>query len=157
MGKPRASSEIVPVAGCKVAIVASKWHPECVRPMIERCQQELALRSVEEIQVHHLPGCYELPLASRLLFQKTPDLEAIIAFGVIEKGDTDHYEMIRDEVMRGFSKVMFEFNKPIIMEVLAVRTLEDAMKRSRDDERNKGYEAAVALSEIVSWRRKLGA
>ena len=157
MAKPRESSELVRVDGAKVAIVASKWHPECVEPMIVRCQRELGLRGVTEIQVHYLPGCYELALSSRLLLQRFPDLDAIIAFGVIVKGDTDHYEMIRDEVMRGFSRVMFEFNKPIIMEVLAVRDVADAFRRSRDDERNKGYEAAVALSEIVSWRRGLGA
>lgn len=153
MSAPRVSEQIPQIPDARIGIIASKWHPECVGPMIERCVAALKKNGATNVDVHYLPGCYELPLAARRLFQKNASLEAVIAFGVIVKGDTDHYEMIRDECMRGFSNVMFEFDKPIVMEVLAVSDIKIAEVRSKDDEKNKGLEAAVAACEIISWRR----
>jgi 6,7-dimethyl-8-ribityllumazine synthase len=146
--------EIPKVEDANIKIIAGRWHSEFVESMVAKCVSELNRFGCSKVDVHILPGSYELPLAARRLLRSDPSIEAIIAFGVIVKGDTDHFEMIRDEVREGFSKVMFEFDTPIIMEVLAVRDASHARDRALDDERNKGIEAAHAALEIIDWRRK---
>ena len=66
-----------------------------------------------------------------------------------------HFELISEESMRGLGTVMHEFRRPIIVEILPVYDIDQAKKRSADDEFNKGIEAAVAALEMVFWRRQL--
>ena len=75
-------------------------------------------------------------------------------FGGILKGDTYHFEMVRDLCMSGLERVMFEFDIPIINEVLPVNKIEDVIARSSDNDNNKGLEAAAAAIEIIDWRRR---
>jgi len=42
-----------------------------------------------------VPGAWELPLASRYMAM-TQKVDAIVPIGVLIKGDTDHYDMIKD-------------------------------------------------------------
>jgi len=143
------------IDGAHIAIIASMWHPQCVEPMIARAISELTLLGCQGITVHRLPGSYELPMAARFLFDYQQDLEAILAFGVVLKGATTHDMTVLQEVTSGFSRVMHDTNKLIVNEVIGVTDIKDAVKRSGSDDVNKGLEAAFAVSEALSWRRKL--
>lgn len=153
--KPIESFNKIPTA--RVAIVAAMWHPECVNAMIDRAIKELAAVGVSEsnISTHFLPGSLELPYAARCLFEKDDNLDAVIAFGVVLKGDTTHDDNVLQNVVDGFGRVMDRFHKPIINEVIGVKTVEDARKRSDDSIANKGVEAVFALSELLSWKNNL--
>ena len=126
MAQTNYNSRNIPTApGAKVAIVYSKWHREVSEAMIEKCVSLLADGEAQEPDVHMLPGSLELPLAARRLARRDPEIEAIIAFGVIVRGGTAHFDMVKDSCLRGLERVMFEEDIPIIMEVLAVDSLED--------------------------------
>ena len=103
----------------------------------------------------HCPGSLEIPLAARDLLAEdvAGNIDAIICFGVIVKGDTLHFEMISEESMRGLGQVMHEFRRPVVVEILPVFDIQQAIDRSSDDEFNKGIEAAVAALEMIAWRR----
>jgi 6,7-dimethyl-8-ribityllumazine synthase len=122
--------------------------------MASKCISVLERFGCLDIQQHLLPGCLEITLAVRRIAQRTPDLDAAIVFGVILKGDTYHFEMVRDLCMSGLERVMFEFDIPIINEVLPVNKIEDVIARSSDNDNNKGLEAAAAAIEIIDWRRR---
>ena len=81
------------------------------------------------------------------------EIDAVICFGVIVKGDTLHFEMISEESMRGLGQVMHEFRRPVLVEILPVFDIQQAIDRCSDDEFNKGIEAAVAAIEMIHWRR----
>lgn len=143
----------------RVAILKSKWYPEIVDSMVDACAGVLEERGFQRVEVHTLPGSLELPLAARdlLALDTARDIDAVICFGVIVKGETLHFEMISSECMRGLADVMHEFRRPVIVEVLPVFDIEHARARAADDEFNKGYEAAAAAIEMIAWRRKIGA
>jgi 6,7-dimethyl-8-ribityllumazine synthase len=144
----------------RICILQSKWYPELVQSMTEACQQVLGQAGYTDIHTHTLPGSLEIPLAARDLLAQDVEqqIDAIICFGVIIKGDTLHFEMISEESMRGLGSVMHDFRRPVVVEILPVFT--DAAGLSigpSDDEFNKGIEAAVAAIEMVAWRRSIGA
>lgn len=142
----------------RIAILKSKWYPEIVDSMSNTCARVLREHGFERLDEHTLPGSLELPLAARdlLALDTARDIDALICFGVIVKGETLHFEMISNECMRGLAEVMHEFRRPVIVEVLPVFDIEHARARAADDEFNKGYEAAVAAIEMIAWRRGIG-
>ncbi|NDC37769.1 MAG: 6,7-dimethyl-8-ribityllumazine synthase [Proteobacteria bacterium] len=142
------------IPNSKVAIFLSKWHREHSQRMVDKCSAVLKEHGCAQIETHLMPGCLEIPLAVRRIAQRTPDLDAAVVFGVILKGDTYHFDMVKDLCMSGLERVMFEFDLPIINEVLPVNRIEDVIVRSSDDNRNKGLEAAAAAIEVIDWRRK---
>ena len=121
--------------------------------MAKKCIEVLNAAECSKVETHVVPGCLEIPLAARRLAQRSPGLEAIVVFGVILKGDTYHFEMVKDLCMSGLERVMFECDIPIINEVLPVDKIEYAAERSADNDKNKGIEAGLAAAEIISWRR----
>ena len=138
-----------------IHILCSKWYPELVQSLSNTCERVLREQGYSSVVVHTLPGSLELPLAARDLLAEDigRDIDAIICFGVIVKGETYHFEMISNECIRGLGDVMHEFRRPIIVEVIPVMDIAHAAARSADDEFNKGIEAAVAAIEMVAWRR----
>ncbi len=140
----------------RIAVLCSKWYPEIVESMSAVCERVLRTAGYQRVDVHTLPGCLELPLAAADLLASdlAGDLDAVICFGVIVKGETLHFEMISSECMRGLGAVGRAYRRPVVVEVLPVLDIEDARARSGDDEYNKGYEAAAAALEMIAWRRR---
>jgi 6,7-dimethyl-8-ribityllumazine synthase len=148
------TSNLPQIPGARTAIVMSKWHREHSEVMAAKCAELLVKAGAENPQVHVLPGCIEIPLAARRLAQRDPNLEAVIVFGIIVKGDTYHFDMVMKLSMTGLERVMFECDIPVINEILPVTKIEDAIARCSDDQFNKGIEAALAAIEVIDWRRK---
>ena len=142
----------------KICILKSKWYPEFVESMSDHAESILRESGFSNIESHTLPGSLEIPLAARELLARdaNKEIDAILCFGVIVKGDTLHFEMISQESMRGLGTVMHDFLCPIIVEILPVFYIEQARLRCSDNEENKGIEAAVAALEMIHWRRSLG-
>lgn len=154
---PKEVSQFHKIPKTKVAIIAAMWHRHCVDAMIARAKQELHAVDVNDsdISVHFIPGSLELPLAARKLFEHQPDLDAVIAFGVVLQGKTTHDSTVIQTVVDGFARVSDRFGKPIINEVIGVTDIKDAEDRSDDSIANKGVEAVFALSELIYWERSL--
>jgi 6,7-dimethyl-8-ribityllumazine synthase len=154
---PKAVSDFHKIPQARIAIIAAMWHPRFIDAMVERTHRELLAVDVvpENISTHKIPGSLELPFASRCLFEADDQLDAIIAFGVVLKGETTHDNSVIQTVVDGFSRVSERFHKPIINEVIGVKSLKDAEKRSDSSIANKGVEAVFALTELLHWKNSL--
>ncbi len=139
------------INGANIAIIASSWHYEIVSQMISTSKELIENLGANLVSSSTLPGSLELPLAAKLLFAKNKEIDAIIAFGIILKGDTTHNETVEREVANGFTLVSQEFSKPIINEVIGVSDIEFAKERAT----SKGVEAVYAVSEFLNWQKSL--
>ncbi|POW15901.1 hypothetical protein PSTT_01821 [Puccinia striiformis] len=83
---------------------------------------------------HHHPIRARLLRTSLGLVLSNPlihkDIDAIIAMGVLIKGDTMHFEYISDAVSKKLMDVSIQHNKPIIFGVLTCLTEQQALIRS---------------------------
>lgn len=156
-GLPKAINQFHKIPEARIAIIASMWHAECIDSMINKAEEillEIGVRK-DNLSVHKLPGSLELPFAARTLFESDPKLDAILAFGVVLKGETTHDETVIQNVYKGFAFATERYGKPIINEVIGVNSIDDARKRSGDSQWNKGIEAAFAVSELLHWKQSL--
>lgn len=154
---PKTPDNFSKIPGAKIALLGSMWHLNYVEAMIERAKRELIRCQVleEDIQTHYIPGSLELPFAARTLLEHSPQIDAILAFGVVLQGATTHDQTVLTQVAQGFSLLSDRTGKPIINEVIGVNDLELAAQRSNDSLSNKGVEAVFAVTELLAWKKSL--
>lgn len=143
------------IEGARVHILQSKWHATQTDCMTQKAYEVLKAAGAEDVVVHIMPGCLEFPYAAKELLSEDAGIDAIIAIGVIVRGDTRHFETVNDECARGLSDLSLEFRRPILNAILPVYEMQAAVERGSDDENNKGIEAALAAVEIIAWRKDL--
>ena len=99
-----------------------------------------------------VPGCYELPLALEAA-ARAERHHGVVALGVVIRGDTPHFDFVAGECARGLREVSVARRLPLGFGVLTVNTPEQAWERAEPGEANKGYEAAVAMLEMLRLTR----
>jgi 6,7-dimethyl-8-ribityllumazine synthase len=138
----------------RIAIIQAGWHRAYTDLMIRALRKALEGATEEdspsvEIEQFSVPGCYEIPLAAKKL-AATSCYDALVIFGVIIRGETDHYQVILDTCIRELGKVMYDFEIPIINEILPADSI-DLVKARSKGKFNKGREAAAALIEMLNF------
>lgn len=134
-----------------VAIVASQYNSEFVEGLASHAQRELAvLLPNSPIQQYLVPGAFEIPLVVQEIAERGA-FTAIIALGVIIRGETEHARLIAEAVTRSLLDITLRFKIPVIHEVLLLNDRDQARQRCLEDQLNRGTEAArVAVRMIES-------
>lgn len=145
---------VVSIPRGRVAILHAEYYREPIARMVEACTAVLAESGCEPPDVYSVPGCVELPLAARRIARLGKGYEAIICFGVIIKGDSYHFDIVMDTATRGLAQVMMEEDIPVIIEIIPADNFAIIEARTGRDGNNKGIEAAVTATKVISWRRK---
>jgi len=109
-----------------------------------------------DVDVVHVPGSFELPLAAKKM-AGTGKYNALIAIGCVIRGETSHYDYVCSETARGLQLAQMDTGVPVIFCVLTVDTLEQAIDRAGLKSGNKGFEAGLAAVEMAQLSRKLRA
>ena len=140
----------------KIAIVSSSFRKEVAESLEKHCIKTLKEKGLKmgNIDLFRVPGSLEIPLVVKRLAKKGI-YDAIITFGAILKGKTYHFEQIANECIRGCMDVSWQYEIPVIFEVLAVYDLKDAIARATGKDENKGKEAALSALEMVKLLSKI--
>ena len=147
--------------GTCIGIVVSRFHEELTGAMKDSAVQELMVCGVAEDDIHVLwvPGSFELPLVARELGQEHP-LDAILCFGLILKGETEHDHWVAHGAVTGIMTASLELGIPIQLGVLTCATLEQARARALPPElggrEDKGREVARAAIETLLTLDEIG-
>ena len=139
-------------------IVVGRFNHHVVDSLVEGAVDSLIRHGVDvgNIDIVHVPGAWELPLAvKRALQVARPD--AVIALGAVIRGGTPHFEYVAGGCNTALGNLQLEFDTPVANGVLTVNSIEQAVERSGTKAGNKGAEAAMAAMEMVSLLRSFGA
>jgi 6,7-dimethyl-8-ribityllumazine synthase len=133
---------------------------------VGRFYEELAERLVDgatrvfndagaEVEVHGVPGAFELPLAARYCAD-SGRYAGVACLGAVIRGETDHYEFVCAEAANGIARVSLDTGVPCAFGVLTVDNMEQALARTGGGKRHQGEDAARAVLRMVELRRELG-
>jgi len=112
--------------------------------------------AAEAIEVVRVPGAWELPVALEWL-AAAGRCHALVALGVVLRGETPHFDYICGECSRGIARVTERHGIPVAFGVLTCDTVEQAAARAGGKAGNKGWEAALAALEMADLRARLTA
>lgn len=142
--------------GFRFAIVASRWNDFLTSKLIDGAIDALASAGAAEgdVEVFMVPGAFELPLAAKKAAE-SGKFDAVIAIGVVIRGETPHFDYVAGEAAKGVSNVSLETGIPVMFGVVTTDTVEQAINRSGLKAGNKGYEAAMAAVEVANLYREM--
>ena len=135
--------------GLRIAIVRSRWHGDIVDRLHAGTRQALTDLGVTDVEVHSVPGCFEMPLAVKVIVEsRTAD--AVICLGAVirEMGTGD--DIVSRECARGVQNVQRATGVPVAYGVLSVSSRDEALAASSDDGGyNAGEDAASVAVEMA--------
>src|SRR5713101_5805924 len=142
--------------GLRFGILVSRFNSFVTERLLASALDALKRAGAAEKQVDvvHVPGSFELPLAAKKL-AATRRYDALIAIGCVIRGETSHYDYVCSETARGLQLAQMDTGVPIIFCVLTCDTLEQAIDRAGLKGGNKGNEAGVAAVEMANLSKHL--
>jgi 6,7-dimethyl-8-ribityllumazine synthase len=105
--------------------------------------------SEDSVEIFKVPGSFELPLTA-LKAAQSGDFNAVIAIGVVIRGETPHFDYVAGQAANGIAQASLQTGIPVVFGVVTTDTVEQAINRSGVKSGNKGYEAAMSAVELVN-------
>ena len=136
--------------GKKVSIVASRFNDFITARLLEGAIDALTRHGVmeDDITIYRVPGAFEIPpVAKRIVGSKKTD--GVICLGAVIRGSTPHFDYVAAEASKGIAHVSLESACPVIFGVLTTDTIEQAIERAGTKSGNKGFDAAMAVLELM--------
>jgi len=141
--------------GARLAAVVSNYHAAIGEQMLDCARRELQRLGLApaNLFVVRSPGAFELPLIARRLAVRD-DIDAVLCFGLVLKGETSHDEHVAGAAARGILEASLQTDTPILFGVLTCDTLEQAQARALATEAggsfDKGRELARAAAQALA-------
>jgi 6,7-dimethyl-8-ribityllumazine synthase len=151
VGRPDAAA--VDAGGLTVGIVAARWHEKITDQLLARAEQA-ARDSGAAVVTARVAGSLEIPVVAQALARRC---DAVVALGVVIRGETAHFDYVCDSVTAGLTRVSLDESTPVGNGVLTCDTLDQAVDRSGvpGSKEDKGYEATIAALETALLLRGL--
>ena len=105
--------------------------------------------SLADIDMVWVAGAFELPVAAARVVKAYPRPDAVIALGVLIRGETAQYEVIANAVAQGLTQVSVTSGIPVAFGVVVAETPAQAKARSGGRLGNRGAEAAEAALSVL--------
>lgn len=100
-----------------------------------------------------MPGCFEIPLAARLL-AGSGQVDALVVIGAVIRGETTHYELVSGGAAQGVMAVQLETGVPVGFGLVTVENEEQALLRSEGPGgHNVGEDAACVAVAMALLAR----
>ncbi|GAA1463975.1 6,7-dimethyl-8-ribityllumazine synthase [Williamsia maris] len=135
--------ELAAASDLKLAIVASQWHATICTALLDGALRVAQTAKIESPTVVRVAGAIELPVVVQAL-ARTHD--AVVALGVVIRGETPHFEYVCDAVTAGLTRVSLDESTPVGNGVLTTLNEQQALDRAGlpDSFEDKGAQAATA-------------
>lgn len=131
----------------RIGIVQARFTNEIGCQLTESCHRRLLELGVKDKHIHisTVPGALEIPIVLQTM-AASGQFDALVAIGVVIRGETYHFELVANESGAGVSRVALDFNIPIANAILTTENDEQAQVRAEI----KGKEAAEAAIECAN-------
>ncbi len=139
----------------RIALCVSRFYEDLADALEEGARDALAEAGVTEVDVHDVPGAFELPLAAKYAAESGRYV-AVVCLGAVIRGETDHYDYVCAEAARGISQVQLLTGVPVGFGVLTVDTVEQARDRVKGgSKRDTGRHAVEAILASLAIKQQL--
>ena len=132
----------------KIKIIVADYYKEITDPLTKSCIKVLEKNDLK-YEILTVPGVYEIPQIIKWKI-KSNNYNLFIALGCVIKGQTYHFEVISDSVGKALLDIVNQNKTTLISNgIINAYNTRQALKRSKNDNKNKGHEAASAMVKMI--------
>ena len=133
--------------GLKIGIVQARFTNEVGSAMVEAARKKLLELGVadDDITLATVPGALEVPLVLQNMAASN-QYDALVAIGVVIRGETYHFELVSNESGAGVTRVGLDHNIPIANAILTTENDDQAVARIEE----KASDAAKVAVECAN-------
>lgn len=141
-------------AGLSLAIVTSTWHARICDALLDGARRVAERSGLADPTVVRVHGAIEIPVIAQEL-ARTHD--AVVALGVVIRGETPHFDYVCDAVTQGLTRVSLDAATPVANGVLTTNNEDQAADRAGlpGSAEDKGAQAAAAAISTALTLRQL--
>lgn len=139
-------------SGVRLGIAASTWHREICDALLAGALKVAVESGVDNPTVVRVLGAIEIPVVAQELARNH---DAVVALGVVIRGQTPHFDYVCDAVTQGLTRVSLDASTPVANGVLTTDNEEQALDRAGlpGSAEDKGAQAAgAALAAALTLR-----
>lgn len=139
--------------GLRIGIVQARFNKSICHNLLVTCLAKLKYLGVESKDILHInvPGALEIPLVLQKLAQ-AQKFDALIALGVIIRGETYHFKLVSNQCSAGISRVILDADVPIANAVLTTENNEQAEARIEKKGADGAYVAVEMANLVIALR-----
>jgi len=130
----------------RIAAVCGLFHKDEIERMLEFARDEASSKNAELTEIIWVPGSMEVPLALERLMQQD-DIDAAIALGIIERGQTQHGLVMGQSVTRAIIELQIRHNKPIGLGIIGPGAEPEHIEPRLEPHARAAVEAVIAMFE----------
>ncbi|BBY29682.1 6,7-dimethyl-8-ribityllumazine synthase [Mycolicibacterium sediminis] len=147
---------VVDASELSLAIVASTWHDQICNALLDGAVRTAKDCGIAEPTIVRVLGAIEIPVVAQALAAKH---DAVVALGVVIRGQTPHFDYVCDAVTQGLTRVSLDESTPVANGVLTVNDEAQAIDRAGlpGSSEDKGAQAAAAALSTALTLRDLAA
>jgi 6,7-dimethyl-8-ribityllumazine synthase len=137
-----------------VLIVEARYYAHVSDALLKGAEAALDKAGARHASIT-VPGAFEIPAAIAVA-ARTRKYDGYVALGCVIRGETTHYDHVCQECARGIQDLALA-GHAVGFGVLTVENVDQAFKRARIDEKDKGGEAARACLAMIALKHKFKA
>lgn len=140
----------------KIAIVIAKFNHLVTKNLVSGAQETLYQFGIrdEDIDIYWVPGAFEIGFTAQKLLNSN-QYAGIMSLGAVIKGETDHYNMIIQNIISALMQMNLEAKIPITFGILTTDNIDQALQRLGLKVGNEGSSTAQSLLEMISLNDQL--
>jgi len=123
----------------KICIVRSKYNE--TSELLKNVTKEFVNRKIS-FKILDVTGAFEIPV---VIARNINKYDGFVAIASIIKGKTPNFDFISTAITNGLIQLSILYKKPIGNAIITCLNKKQAKSRT-----NKGYEAAIAVSEVLN-------
>src|ERR1700748_232985 len=131
----------------KLAIVVSTWHSKICNQLLDRAQLIADQWGVKNPTVVRVRGAIEIPVVAQAVAR---DHDAVVALGVVIRGQTPHFDYVCDAVTQGLTRISQDEATPVANGVLTTNDEQQALDRAGLPESAEDNGAQATLAALTT-------
>ncbi len=147
--------------GARIVVIEARFYNDIADHLLRGVNAALEANGGSS-RVITVPGIAELPAALSFAVraaERSPGTwgaAGYVVLGTAIKGETDHYDHICREAMRGVQDIAVEGLLAVGNGILTVHNIDQAMARCRIEGTDHGGQAACACLRMIALKSELG-
>jgi 6,7-dimethyl-8-ribityllumazine synthase len=141
------------MSGPRIALVVAEFNRPLVDAMLKAALDEAKKLGATVTERVRVPGSYETPLAAESLLRRSA-VDALVVLGYIERGETQHGEVMGHVVHRALVEAGIRHEKPVGFGFIGPGATRRHAEARKDEYARAAVRAAVRMVGVVGELRR---